>query len=256
MLDVDNKKILLVGYGNMGKMIKVESHHFGMQIHDIIDLNIPEHKKDISFSKIKECDVAIEFSHPDFAFENICTLLEYRIPVVSGTTGWFNKLEMLKNEYDFSENTLIYSANFSVGMNLFYQLVADASKLISSSRLYDIYGLESHHRKKIDSPSGTARVISDIVLENFEGKDKVRFDLNNQPLTEKEFNFSSVRCGNITGYHKIGFDSEFDEIDISHNAKNRRGFAIGALMAARYALNHKGMLNFKDIFSEVLANEN
>jgi len=246
--------VLLIGYGNMGQIIETEAKNCNCFIIDIIDPNNKKYNKSLSESNINKCDVIIEFTNPQSAFKLIDTALSYNKPIISGTTGWFSQIDDLKKKHDFTKSTLIYSSNYSVGMNLFYQLTDFASRLINESQLYDVYGLEAHHRKKLDSPSGTAKVLSDIILNNFKTKEKVRFDLVNKALEEDEFSFSSIRAGNITGYHKIGFDSLFDEIEISHNAKNRKGFAIGALLAAKYSLSITGIHDFKEIFTKVLLN--
>jgi len=245
--------IFLVGYGKMGKIIHENAGYINANVTAIYDPNIPEYNTTFSHVDFRNIDVAIEFSRPEYAFDNIKLLLENKIPVVTGTTGWFNKIDELINLYKPEEHSLIYGANFSIGMNLFYEIVEKSTQMISQTGLYDVYGLESHHRKKVDSPSGTARVLAGIILENNTSKDQVIYDLNNNSLGEKEFSFSSIRAGSVVGYHEIGFDSDFDELQLIHNAKNRKGFAIGALMAARYAVAKKGFFNFKDVFRDVIS---
>ena len=240
--------LLIFGYGKMGRTIHENADHINANVISIYDPNIPEYSK----LKLDNVDVAIEFTHPDQAYSNIKLLLENKIPVVTGTTGWFHRIEEIKEHYNFDDHTLIYGANFSVGMNLFYEIIKNASKLINQVCLYDVYGYEAHHTKKADTPSGTAKVISEILLQNLDNKEKAVYNLQNETLKENEFSFSSVRAGSIVGYHEIGFDSDFDEIKISHNAKTRKGFALGALIAAKYAVKNKGIFNFKDIFNDVI----
>ena len=250
---MENKiKVLLVGYGKMGKMIHENAELVNADIVSIIDPN--NTKYDVSFDSIDftNIDVAIEFTHPEVCLQNIEKLINKNIPVVTGTTGWFGQIEGLYKKINPEAHTLIYGANYSIGMNLFYEIVNSAAGLINQTGLYDFYGLESHHRQKADSPSGTAKVLSEILLENSKNKDKAIYDINNKQLGQNEFTFTSVRAGNITGYHEIGFDSDFDEIKLIHNAKSRKGFALGALFAARYALKIKGIFNFKDIFHDVI----
>ena len=250
----ESKKIniLLVGYGKMGRIIHENVSFINGEVVSIYDSNIPEYSNAWETLDFQKIDVAIEFTHPVSGFENVKRLLSQKIPVVTGTTGWFHKVDELKKKYDSNEHTLIYGANFSIGMNLFYEILAESTNLINNAGLYDVYGYEAHHRLKADSPSGTAKVLADIILSNTSNKDKTVFDLNNKPLNENEFSFASVRAGNVVGYHEIGFDSDFDEIKIIHNAKNRKGFALGALMAAKYALCNRGFMDFKDIFRGVL----
>ena len=243
---------LIVGYGKMGKMIVENIDNIGGRVKAICDRNIPEYNTSIDEMNLSEIDVAIEFTNPESAFNNVQSLLRKEIPVVTGTTGWFDRIKELKKEFADKPYTLVYGANFSVGMNIFYEIIENATKLFNQTNLYDVYGLESHHNKKADSPSGTARVIADIILRNMSNKDKAVYDLNNTPIKENEFNFASIRAGSVVGYHEIGFDSDFDEIKLSHNVNSRKGFAIGALLAAKWAVGKReGMRDFKSIISEI-----
>jgi 4-hydroxy-tetrahydrodipicolinate reductase len=245
--------VLLVGFGKMGKIIKEHLDYIGAQAVLIHDPHYEEYNTPLSKLDLSNIQVAIEFTHPDEAYQNVKTLLSKKIPVVAGTTGWFHRIDELKHKFSPEEHTLIYGANFSIGMNLLYELVEDSVKLIDQTKLYDVYGIEAHHRRKADTPSGTAKILSEIILENTHNKDHVVFNLDNKPLVDNAFSFSSIRAGNIVGYHEIGFDSEFDEIKIVHNAKNRGGFAMGAILAAKYAVENKGYHNFKEIFRELIA---
>jgi 4-hydroxy-tetrahydrodipicolinate reductase len=233
----DKLRILLVGYGKMGKMIKENIDFVNAEISEIVDSEIPAYKKSLNDLDYTAFDVAIEFTHPNVAYNNIIALLSHKIPVVSGTTGWFDKIDGLKKQFNPYDHTLIYSANFSVGMNLFYEIINYASSIINPFNLYDVYGIEKHHKEKVDTPSGTAKIIQEIIYKN----------------TNEVINFSSVRAGTITGEHEVSFDSTFDEITLIHNAKNRIGFVKGALLAAKKAVNIKGFHNFKDIFKEVIS---
>jgi len=245
--------VLLVGYGKMGKLIKEHVDQIEGQVVDIYDLSNPVYAMPLAKRNLNGIDVAIEFTHPQSAFENVKELLSRKIPVVSGTTGWWERLEEIKSLFHPREHTLIYGANFSVGMNLFYKIIEYSSQLIGNQQLYDLSGLEAHHRQKFDAPSGTARVLCETIQKNFIGKTEAVFDLHHQPLQDHEFCFTSIRSGNIVGLHEIRFDSEFDEIKLTHNAKNRLGYALGAIYAAKYALCHSGYYNFQDIFSDVMS---
>jgi len=241
-------KVLLVGYGKMGQMIDSYLSVINGKVEAIIDKNNPLYPLNISDIEPNNIDVAIEFTHPDSGFQNVHELLSKKIPVVTGTTGWFDKIEELKKEFDPKQHTLIYGANFSVGMNLFFEIVKKATQQINATNLYDVYGLEAHHRHKADAPSGTAKVLANIVLDNFVNKNSVVYDIKDKKINDDELCFTSIRAGEIVGYHEIGFDSDFDEIKLSHNAKNRKGFAIGAILAAKFAIVNKGFHDFKDIF--------
>jgi 4-hydroxy-tetrahydrodipicolinate reductase len=236
----------------MGKMIYDNAHTINATVTDIFDPNIAEYSSSMTSVDFSKIDVAIEFTHPSACYENICTLLKKGVPVVSGTTGWFHRLSELATEVDSTSRTLIYGANFSVGMNLFYHIVENTAKLINKSALYDVYGLEKHHNKKADSPSGTAKVIADILLKQMDEKDSAVFELNNRSIQKNEVCISSVRAGAIVGYHEVGFDSDFDAITLTHDVKNRKGFVMGALLSAKYATSCKGFYDFKDIFHKVI----
>jgi len=251
-----DKKInlLLVGYGKMGKIIHEHADYINGEVVAIYDPGNKEHDVPLEEMDLKKVDVAIEFTDPKFGYYNVQKLLHRKIPVVTGTTGWFTRVMELQKQFVPKDHTLIYSANFSLGMNIFYDILDEATKLMSQSNLYDVYGLEAHHRGKADSPSGTAKILSNIVIKNIEKKKKAIFNLNNtEILNHDEFLFSTIRAGNIAGYHEIGFDSDFDEIKLIHNAKSRRGFAYGALLAAKYAHKVKGFYNFNDIFRKIIS---
>jgi len=224
--------ILLVGYGKMGHMIH-ENEIIAGTVTQIYDPHIPQHQTPLQNRDLSKINVAIEFTHPDSVFGNLDFLLSHNIPTVTGTTGWLHRLDELKQKYPPENHTLIYGSNFSIGMNIFFSIVETATKLLSQHQ-YDIYGLEAHHRQKADAPSGTAKTLTDIINKNT--------SLQKTPLL-----FSSIRAGSIVGLHEIGFDSEYDEIKLIHNAKNRLGFAQGALVAASIAVQQTGYFDFRDI---------
>ena len=246
--------ILLVGYGKMGKMIHECVDYINGEVVAIYDPIDPEHNIPFEELDIRSVDVAIEFTDPKFGYYNVQKLLHRKVPVVTGTTGWFTRVIELEKQFHHKNHTLIYSANFSLGMNIFYDIIEESTKILDQSSLYDVYGLEAHHRVKTDAPSGTAKILSGIVTKNFTKKKKAIYGLQNiEVLNEEDFLFSVIRAGNIAGYHEIGFDSEFDEIKLIHNAKSRKGFAYGALLAAQHAVKVKGFYNFKDIFRKVIS---
>jgi len=222
--------ILLVGYGKMGKMI----HDLTDAVGGIYDPNIAEYNTPLESRDLSDVDVAIEFTHPTSAYENIRQLLGKRIPVVCGTTGWFGHLEALKAEFPPEAHTLIYGTNFSVSMNIFFRIAELSAKMLASQG-YDPFGVEMHHKHKVDAPSGTAKTIAEYVKASFTGCDN--------------FQFSSVRAGEIVGYHELGFTSDCDDIRLIHNAKSRLGFAKGALYAANIATKIKGYHSFYDILN-------
>jgi 4-hydroxy-tetrahydrodipicolinate reductase len=147
---------------------------------------------------------------------------------------------------------MVYADNFSLGMNLFYRLIDYAGKIMDKVKEYEAFGFEMHHRFKADSPSGTARVISDIMLNNLSRKSSVQFERLNRPIRQDEFHFVSLRGGNIPGVHCIGFDSDADTIELKHTARNRNGFAVGALLAANMINGKTGLYSFRDIFDQLV----
>jgi len=238
--------ILLVGYGKMGQMIH-QNESIAGKVTQIYDPHIPEHQIPLSERDLSEINVAIEFTHPDSAFENLSFLLSKNIPTVTGTTGWLHRLPELAQKYSPENHSLIYGSNFSIGMNIFFSIVETATKLLSQHQ-YDIYGLEAHHRQKVDAPSGTAKTLTDIILSASVGTAFMPSEHSkNTTLQKTPILFSSIRAGSIVGLHEIGFDSEYDEIKLIHNAKNRLGFAQGALVAATFAVHQTGLIDFREI---------
>jgi len=222
--------ILLVGYGKMGKML----HSLTDSVTAIYDPNIAEYNTPLDARDLTSIDVAIEFTHPTSAYENIRHLLRNQIPVVCGTTGWFQHLEALKAEFPPDTHTLIYGTNFSISMNIFFRIAEIASQMLASQG-YDPFGIEMHHKHKADAPSGTAKTLAQYIRANFAGC--------------SDFEFESVRAGEIVGYHELDFTSDYDEVRLIHNVRSRLGFAKGALYAASIATKIKGYHNFYDIIN-------
>ncbi|MDO9578295.1 MAG: 4-hydroxy-tetrahydrodipicolinate reductase [Candidatus Cloacimonadales bacterium] len=239
------KKLAIIGYGQMGKMIEQLAPQYDFEVVSIIDLDSD------SSEFLRTADVGIEFTAPGAAYENIKKMVNLKKNIVVGTTGWFDKLEDAKKLVEAQQTGLVYGSNFSLGMNLFYKIVDEATKLMNPIKGYDVFGLECHHNLKKDSPSGTAKILSDIVIKNTDLKNTAVFDKLDRQIEKDEFHFASLRAGSIPGTHLIGFDSEADTIELKHTVRNRTGLAIGALLAARWICDKKGFYNFSDIFSEI-----
>ncbi len=241
------KKLAIVGYGRMGKLLDRLAPDHDFEVCSRIDPALGTSLQDASLAY---ADVCIEFSTPTVAWNNISQLIQLQKPVVCGTTGWLDHLPELHALAASQSLSVVYGSNFSVGMNLFFEIVSHTATLMSTQAQYDAYGLELHHNRKKDSPSGTARKLSDIILSRGT-KTTAQFDrLNRQPLPE-EFHFASVRAGDIPGTHLIGFDSVADSIELKHTARNREGFALGALLAASWLLSHPGIHEFSSIFKDL-----
>jgi 4-hydroxy-tetrahydrodipicolinate reductase len=236
-------KLAIIGYGKMGKMIEKIIDPNEYELTGIFDVINPPREH-----LIKDTDVAIEFSTPLSIIDNVDFLASRGINIVCGT-GWYKKLDEVKAIIDKYNTGFIYASNFSLGVNLFFQIVKNAAKLINNYNNYDIKMEETHHTQKLDKPSGTAIRLTEFVLAEIQRKSKISSDLKNPG--DEELNIISKRIDNIVGNHKVIFESEADSIVLEHNANSRRGFAEGALLAAKFIKNKKGFFKFEDIFNNL-----
>ena len=220
--------VTIIGYGKMGKEIEKVLLKRG---HTII--NILNSTKDLETAKKSE-SVCIDFTSPSAFEKNYILISEKFKSCVVGTTGWYKILDEVKKVFNKNNSNLVYGSNFSVGVNVLFEMTDYASKLFSKLKDYDSYILELHHKEKKDSPSGTAITIKEIIEKNF----------------NKEINVSSVRSGNIKGIHDVGFESGVDKINIRHEAYSREGFAYGAVLAAEWVKDIKGIKEFKELFKQ------
>lgn len=237
--------LALVGYGKMGKMIEEIAPKEEFNIsgkYDVIN-PVKEHLKN-------NTDVAIEFSTPASVIENIEFLSSRGIDVVCGTTGWYNKADIVKDIIKKNGTGFIYASNFSVGVNIFFQMVKNAAKLMNNYRQYNVRVNETHHTQKLDKPSGTAIRTAEYLLDGLNRKDTITND-SVEPA-ENEINIISERIKDVVGRHEVEFTSDADTISLIHNAKSRRGFAEGALLAAKYIKGKKGFYKFEDIFNDLI----
>lgn len=247
-----NTRLCLIGYGKMGQMIEGLAASYGCEVVSRIDPHHCDCSKEISPESLKDAEVCIDFSHPSVVLKNIKQLTHLAKPLVVGTTGWNAHLEEVKDWVKQFDTALLYGANFSIGMNLFTRLVADAARLFDRFDHYDIYGLELHHNQKADSPSGTAIELSKLLLQNISRKSNALYDPAYRRIEPHELHFASIRAGSIPGTHTIGFDSEADTIELTHRARSRSGFAAGALQAARWIKDRKGCYSINDMISELI----
>ncbi|MDL2309084.1 4-hydroxy-tetrahydrodipicolinate reductase [Bacteroidales bacterium OttesenSCG-928-B11] len=233
-------KLALVGYGKMGKEIERNLPE-NCKISVIIDNPEDWENKE---SLLKTVDVAIEFSTPSAAFDNCKRCVELGIPVVSGTTGWNEQIDKFL-QYSFAQSaSFIHGSNFSIGANLFFSVNQYFAKLINSQEQYNVSIKETHHTAKLDKPSGTAVTVTNLIIEELERKDGWLLDQN----APGKIPVYALREENVTGIHEVCYSSEEDEITIAHQARNRKGFALGAIKAAQWLLQNPGVYNFKDIF--------
>ena len=235
--------LALIGYGKMGKEIEKIAVSRGHKFSLIIDINNPQ---DLTVENLQKCDVAIEFTIPKSAIQNYYKCFEAGIPVVSGTTGWLDKKEEVYKKCKESNGTFFYGSNFSVGVNLFFEINRKLAELMADRNEYKVEMTEVHHTQKLDAPSGTAISLAEDILDNINGKTGW---VNDKLPAENEFNIKSERRGEVPGIHTIKYESEVDFIEITHSAKSRKGFAFGAVLAAEYCLGHKGILTMKDLLN-------
>ncbi|MBI3258084.1 MAG: 4-hydroxy-tetrahydrodipicolinate reductase [Ignavibacteriae bacterium] len=243
----DFPRIALIGYGSMGKEIERIAHKKGITISNIFDIDNP-----LSLSSPDNFDVAIDFSTPASIIENVRLVSKLQKDIVIGTTGWNDQFQEVVQHIENNSVGAIYGSNYSIGMQMFFRVVRQASMLINTVDEYDIFLHEIHHKRKIDSPSGTALSLADIILEEIERKQIIVSETLHSKINENELHISSVRGGEITGTHTVYVDSQADTIELTHRAKNRGGFALGALEAAGWIWKKKGVYDFTSVFTEIL----
>jgi 4-hydroxy-tetrahydrodipicolinate reductase len=236
-------KIALIGYGKMGKEIEKIALDRGHEIVLKIDITNPE---ELTIANLKKTDAAIEFTTPDSAVANYKLCFEAGIPVVSGTTGWLEKLPEVHQLCKILNGTFFYTSNYSLGVNIFFALNKRLAQLMANHSEYSIEMKEIHHTQKLDAPSGTAITLAEGIIENIpEKKSWV-----NQPTDRTgEIGIISEREGQVPGTHIIKYDSEVDYIEITHLAKSRKGLALGAVLAAEYSFGKKGILSMNDLLN-------
>ena len=213
---------------------------------------LPKYVSEITKASLNNADVAIDFSHPTAAVQNLIKLIELRQNTVVGTTGWHEMLSEITTKADEAQIGFLYGANFSIGMNLFSRLISYAVEVFDSFEDYDLYALEKHHAQKQDSPSGTAIELAKLILSASSRKDKVVWDKLDRRPEPDELHFASIRGGSVPGTHSLFFDSPADTIELSHTVRSRATFAHGALMAACWIAGKKGVYSFSEMIQEIL----
>lgn len=236
-------KIALIGYGKMGKEIEKIALNRGHEIVCIIDVN---NQQDFDSEAFKSADVAIEFTNPTVAYNNYIKTFQAGVKLVSGSTGWMDLHgEEIKQLCTTGGQTLFWSSNFSLGVAIFSAVNRYLAKIMNNFPAYDVQMTESHHIHKLDAPSGTAITLAEGILEQLDRKSQW---VKEVASTDNELPIHSIREGEIFGIHTIRYDSEADSISITHDAKNRGGFALGAVLAAEYTAKQRGFLGMSDLF--------
>jgi 4-hydroxy-tetrahydrodipicolinate reductase len=243
----------IIGYGSMGREVEKVLLQRGHTVAVRVDpVQAGADAPLLTAQVAAAADVAIEFSIPDAALANARAYVETGLSAVSGTTGWYGKLEELKGIISGSSIGYLYGSNFSVGAHMFFTLVAAAAELSGPSPEYDILGYEIHHKRKKDSPSGTALSLSRIITARHPRKTEVVTDKLDRAVKENELHFASVRGGEFPGVHTVLLDSLFDTIEITHTARSRGGFALGAVRAAEWLSGRKGLFEVGDFIQDIL----
>lgn len=233
--------IALIGYGKMGKAIEAIALERGHEVVLKIDVS---NAQELNAENIGKADVAIEFTGPHTAFDNLVKLIGLGIPVVSGSTGWLERMPELLKVINRHEGTFLYASNFSIGVNLFFELNKKLAALMHRHGSYSVSLEEIHHTEKKDAPSGTAITLAEQVMEVYTEKTKWVNDGIPQP---GELLITSKRIDPAPGTHTITYSSEIDDISITHTAHNRKGFALGAVLAAEFIKDKKGIFAMKDV---------
>lgn len=250
-------RIALVGFGKMGRMIHVLALEQGHQIVAVIDpfSNAPEvTATGIDMQTLNGCEVVIDFSSPEGIVGNLFTYGKLEVPVVVGTTGWYDRMEEVKGQLKETNARIIWSGNFSLGVHIFFALSRHAAKLFNLFGEYDAMIHEYHHAQKADSPSGTALMLGSILIEELERKSAIVSEKLSEKRNNDELHISSTRGGFIPGTHTISFDSPVDTIELTHRARSREGFANGAIRAAAWVMQQKsGFYAIEDMMQDVLA---
>ncbi len=236
-------KIALIGYGKMGKEIEAVATAAGDTIVQRFDIDRP-----VDVPALADADVCVEFSTPDTAIENIRLAIRAQKDIVVGTTGWYDHLPEIRTMLAQSgKSGLLYSANFSIGVNMYFRIVKAAAELMRNAPDYDPYVHELHHRQKADSPSGTALRLAEILLGRIDRKKEIATQRMDGKIPQDALHVTSTRVGTLAGTHTVGFDSESDLIELTHTARTRRGFALGALRAARWLHGRQGVFTMDDV---------
>jgi 4-hydroxy-tetrahydrodipicolinate reductase len=260
--------IALIGYGKMGRLLDVKARERGHRITAIIDpcatggesLSGAAVFRDLREpGALDQTDLAIEFTSPRATPDNISVLAQRRIPAVTGTTGWYADLDRVTAMVTEGGSSLVWAANFSLGVNLFYRIAAYAAQIADPFPEYDVGGWEAHHNKKADSPSGTAKTLVERVLSQMTRKKRALWDSPEGPPAPDLLHYPSLRIGSAPGIHTLIFDSPADTVTLTHEARNREGFAAGALRAAEWLVDggpgaepRRGVFTMDDVLDGIL----
>ena len=237
-------KIAIIGYGKMGKTIEklalAKNHKIVLKIDDT-------NLKELNIENLKKADVAIEFTNPESAFKNINMCFDAHIPVISGTTGWLNQYEQIKQRCTSENQCFFYASNYSIGVNIFFKLNNYLAKIMDKFENFDVKIEETHHIHKLDAPSGTAITIAEGIINNM--KRKSDWEMEKNKNNTENIPITSYRKGEIAGIHTVSYNSKVEDLVITHESKNREGLAQGALMAAEFVIGKTGLFEMEDLLN-------
>ncbi|MCX6121871.1 MAG: 4-hydroxy-tetrahydrodipicolinate reductase [Ignavibacteriales bacterium] len=240
-------RLALVGYGKMGKEIERLAHERGWSVELHVDIDTPP----VTKAQRENVDVVIHFATAKSIINDLTPWAKAHKPIVVGTTGWQDQLPSIEALVSKNQIGLIYASNFSLGVNIFFHLVKTAAQMMDKFSEYDAFIQEIHHKNKIDSPSGTALTMGHIVLEHMRRKKELLSETSHDKIRPEQLHVSSTRSGTIVGTHTLAFDSAADTIELKHTAKDRSGLAFGALFAAEWIRNKKGLFTMDDAFQDI-----
>ena len=235
-------KIALIGYGKMGKAIEKLALAKGHQITAIVDS-----QNSIENTNFDDVDVAIEFTRPELAVKHMNFCLEIGLPIVVGTTAWQNELKIITENVSKYNGALVHASNFSIGVNLFFEMNKKLAKIMEAHPAYKLEMTEIHHTQKLDKPSGTAVTLAEGIIEQNTNYKNWRLAESNELENGNEFFIHALREENVPGTHLVNYSSPIDSIQIQHVAHTRDGFALGAILAAEWIKNKKGIFTMKDV---------
>jgi 4-hydroxy-tetrahydrodipicolinate reductase len=235
--------IAIIGNGKMGTEVENVAIARNITVKKVFSLEHP-----VNAAELDGVDVCLDFSWPQSAIGNIQTVAAAGKNIVIGTTGWHDKLDAVKDIVKKHNTGVLYSTNFSIGMNVFFRIVAEAAKNFNHYDMYDAAISEIHHAGKKDSPSGTALTLGEILLKHLNRKTSILKETSHGQISPDQLHVTSMRAGSVVGTHNVLFDSEADSIELIHTAKNRQGFVLGALLAAEWLKGKQGLFTMEDIF--------
>lgn len=229
-------KLALLGFGAMGRLVATQARAAGHEVGATVTSQHMALTVDELANVLRDHDVAIDFSKASLVKGHAMACLQAGVPLVEGTTGWRDQEEEIRNLVTDRDGALVFGANFSIGVNIFYRIVEQATELFAGIEQYQAFIEEQHHARKLDAPSGTALILKNIMTESMK-----------EPVS-----ITSTRAGYIPGTHRVGFDSPADQVTLTHMARSREGFAAGALLAAKWIAGRKGVYEFSEVINEII----